>query len=137
VTIRDMALVSAGRPPSSGIFSRCTMTTKLCGVVSALRQSQLTVQPTGTTILAAPFRYSLMSAELAPDRADVASVRVTVLPAESTASQSGELAGAESGAGAEGEAAGAAGVAAAAAGLSVRPAQALSESSKAVAILIG
>src|SRR3954469_17295179 len=89
-----MALVNAARPPSSGSFSRWTITTRLCAVVSALRQFHLTVQPSGTMILAEPFRWPLMSAEGAPVRLATSSVRVAVLPAESTASQSGAAGGA-------------------------------------------
>src|SRR5882672_6225641 len=100
-----MALLNAARPPSSGIFSRWTMTTRLCGETeSALRQFHRTVQPSGTMIRASPARKPLIRAEGAPGGAVTSRVRVAVRAALSTVSHDGELsavaAGADDGGGA-------------------------------------
>src|SRR4051794_22048326 len=88
--MRVMALLNAARPPSRGIFSRCTMTTRLwVADESAERQFHLTVQPRGTTTWTSPARYPLINAEGAPAGAVTSIARVAVCPALSTTSQEG------------------------------------------------
>ncbi|HEY9013903.1 MAG TPA: hypothetical protein VIM84_02425, partial [Gemmatimonadales bacterium] len=88
---RVIALLNEGRPPSRGIFSRCTMTTRLWGdAASALRQLHLTVHPTGTITLAFPARYPLIKADEAPAGRVTSSVRTAVRDALSETNQETE-----------------------------------------------
>ena len=85
-----IALVNGGRPPSVGSFSRSCITTRLCGEVeSALRQSQVTVHPSGTTTCAPPSRTPARRADGSPGVRVTSSARCTVRAAESAVIQAG------------------------------------------------
>ena len=89
--MRVIALLKEGRPPSSGTFSRCTMTTRLWGAVESVeRQFHFTVQPTGMMMRASPARNPLISADGAPGFLVTSMLRDAVRPALSTCSQEDE-----------------------------------------------
>ena len=93
--MRVIALLKEARPPSSGIFSRCTMTTRLWDAVESVeRQFHLAVQPTGIMIRASPARYLLISADGAPAFLVTTKSSDAVRPALSTCSQGNESAAA-------------------------------------------
>ena len=115
--MRVIALLKEARPPSSGIFSRWTMTTRLWGAVESVeRQFHFAVQPTGIMMRASPARYPLISADGAPAFLVTSKSSDAVRPALSTCSQGNESAAARlesAGAGDTGSGAAAAGGAAA------------------------